>query len=52
MDLLMEKFQQLSLEDKNEAAKIITTTQELLGNGTLLVLGLKCYPHQLTSIGS
>ena len=45
MDLLVERFKDLSLEEKNTAATVITSTQELLGNGTLITLGknFRCF---------
>ena len=39
MDELMEKFKDLSKPVANEAVKVISDTQELLGNGSLTAMG-------------
>merc|ERR1712212_1304933 len=44
----MDQFKGLSKEKKVEAANIITSTQELLGNGTLIAIGLDPQSVQLS----
>jgi len=48
MEILMDQFKGLSKEKKVEAANIITNTQELLGNGTLIAIDLDPQSVQLT----
>jgi len=48
MEILMDQFKGLSKEKRVEAANIITSTQELLGNGTLIAIGLDPQSVQLS----